>query len=60
MFTLHAGSIDLRDLLRRPFIVYEPGAIDKLIGGLLNTPAQVYDPFISSEVSEFDTLFCNF
>ncbi|XP_022249457.1 peroxidase-like isoform X1 [Limulus polyphemus] len=45
------GEDPLRTLLRRPFIVYEPGKIDELIGGLINTPAQVYDPFITMEVT---------
>ncbi|XP_076327258.1 peroxidase-like [Tachypleus tridentatus] len=45
------GEDPLRILLKRPFIVYEPGKIDELIGGLINTPAQVYDPFITMEVT---------
>ena len=44
------GEDPLRNLLRQPFIVYEPGKMDELIGGLINTPAQTYDPFISGEV----------
>ncbi|XP_054720613.1 LOW QUALITY PROTEIN: chorion peroxidase-like [Uloborus diversus] len=44
-------SIELRQLLRHPFVVNEPGIIDHLVGGLINTPAQTYDPFISSEVT---------
>ncbi|RWS11661.1 peroxidase-like protein [Dinothrombium tinctorium] len=46
------GEDLLRNLLRQPFIVYEPGKMDELIGGLINTPAQTYDPFITQEVSE--------
>ena len=49
--------MELRDLLRKPFIVYQPGTIDKLVGGLINTPAQVYDPFITSEVSTVFLIF---
>lgn len=45
------GEDPLRNLLRQPFIVYEPGKIDELIGGLINTPSQKYDPFITREVS---------
>ena len=44
------GEDPLRHLLRQPFLVYEPGKIDELIGGLINTQAQTYDPFISGEV----------
>lgn len=44
------GEDPLRHLLRQPFMVYEPGKIDELIGGLINTQAQTYDPFISGEV----------
>ncbi|XP_022257621.1 thyroid peroxidase-like [Limulus polyphemus] len=45
------GEDPLRTLLRQPYIFYEPGKIDELIGGLINTPAQVYDPFITQEVT---------
>lgn len=45
------GEDMLRNLLRQPFIVYEPGKLDELAGGLINTPAQTYDPFITEEVS---------
>ncbi|XP_076326372.1 chorion peroxidase-like [Tachypleus tridentatus] len=45
------GEDPLRTLLRQPYIVYEPGKMDELIGGLINTPAQVYDPFITMEVT---------
>ncbi|XP_015784100.1 peroxidase [Tetranychus urticae] len=45
------GEDPLHNLLRQPFIVYEPGKMDELIGGLINTPAQTYDPFITQEVS---------
>lgn len=45
------GEDPLRNLLRQPFIIYEPGKLDELAGGLINTPAQTYDPFITGEVS---------
>ncbi|XP_022255822.1 peroxidasin homolog [Limulus polyphemus] len=45
------GEDPLRILLRQPYIVYEPGKMDELIGGLINTPAQTYDPFITMEVT---------
>lgn len=45
------GMHSLRFLLRHPFIIYEPGVIDQLALGLVNTPAQTYDSFISREVS---------
>ncbi|XP_022239815.1 chorion peroxidase-like [Limulus polyphemus] len=45
------GEDPLRTLLRQPYIFYEPGKIDELIGGLINTPAQTYDPFITQEVT---------
>ncbi|XP_076349865.1 peroxidase-like isoform X2 [Tachypleus tridentatus] len=45
------GEDPLRILLRQPYIIYEPGKIDELIGGLINTPAQTYDPFITMEVT---------
>nr|XP_027196599.1 peroxidase-like [Dermatophagoides pteronyssinus] len=41
----------LRNLLRRPYIVYRPGMIDELTMGLVDTPAQSYDSFITKEVS---------
>ena len=45
------GEDLLRNLLRQPFIVYEPGKLDELIIGMLNTPSQTFDPFITQEVS---------
>ncbi len=45
------GEDQLRTLLRQPFMVYEPGKLDELALGLINTPAQTYDPFITEEVS---------
>ncbi|XP_075732949.1 salivary peroxidase/catechol oxidase-like [Rhipicephalus microplus] len=45
------GEDLLRNLLRQPFIVYEPGKLDELAGGLINTPAQTYDPFVTQEVT---------
>ncbi|XP_046917513.2 peroxidase isoform X2 [Dermatophagoides farinae] len=45
------GQHSLRNLLRRPYIVYRPGMIDELAMGLVDTPAQNYDSFITKEVS---------
>ncbi|XP_017492208.1 PREDICTED: thyroid peroxidase-like [Rhagoletis zephyria] len=45
------GAHSLRFLLRHPFIIYEPGRIDELAMGLVDTPSQTYDPFISKEVA---------
>lgn len=45
------GEDHLRSLLKQPFMVYEPGKMDELALGLINTPAQSYDPFITEEVS---------
>ncbi|KAL1448492.1 hypothetical protein MTO96_044049, partial [Rhipicephalus appendiculatus] len=45
------GEDLLRNLLRQPFIVYQPGKLDELAGGLINTPAQTYDPFVTQEVT---------
>lgn len=45
------GEDPLHNLLRQPFIVYEPGKLDELVGGLINTPAQTFDPFITQEIS---------
>ena len=44
------GQTPLRELLQQPFVVYEPGKLDELALGLINTPAQTYDPFITQEV----------
>ncbi|XP_018495360.1 peroxidase [Galendromus occidentalis] len=46
------GQTPLRELLQQPFVVYEPGKLDELALGLINTPAQTYDPFITQEVTE--------
>lgn len=45
------GEDLLRNLLRQPFMLYEPGKMDELTGGMLNTPSQTFDPFITQEVS---------
>lgn len=41
----------LRFLFKRPFLIYEPGVMDELIGGLINTPSQNTDPFVTEDVS---------
>lgn len=47
----HLGFEMLRKLFKRPFHYYEPGRLDKIATGILNTPAQTYDPFITEEIS---------
>lgn len=41
----------LRHLFKRPFLLYEPGVIDQLIAGMLLTPAEETDPYVSEELS---------
>ena len=41
----------LRFLFKRPFLLYEPGVIDQLVMGMLLTPAEQADPFVSEELS---------
>ena len=41
----------LRFLFKRPFWLYEPGAIDQLVAGMLLTPAEETDPHVSEELS---------
>lgn len=41
----------LRFLFKRPFVLYEPGAVDQLIMGMLLTEAEQTDPFVSEELS---------
>lgn len=41
----------LRQLFRQPWPLYEPGAMDEFLLGMLNAPAQSFDPFISVELS---------
>lgn len=45
------GDHHLRFLLRRPWMLYEPGMMDQLSLGLVNTPAQSYDSAITKEIS---------
>lgn len=47
----YIGSEMLRNLFKRPFHYYKPGRMDQVIAGIVNTPAQVYDPFITEEIS---------
>ena len=47
----HVASHNLRELLRHPFILYEPGKIDEFLLGLVDTPAQQPDSFITKEVA---------
>lgn len=41
----------LRFLFKRPFLLYEPGVIDQLIMGMVLTPTEQTDPFVSEELS---------
>lgn len=41
----------LRFLFKRPFLLYEPHAIDQLIMGMLLVPSEQTDPFMSEELS---------
>lgn len=45
------GSEQLRTLFKRPFHYYQPGRMDEILTGVLNTPAQTYDPFITEEIA---------
>lgn len=45
------GAELLRDLFKRPFHYYQPGRMDQVLAGIINTPAQVYDPFVTEEIS---------
>lgn len=44
------GSELLRNLFKRPFHYYMPGRMDQVVAGIVNTPAQSYDPFITEEI----------
>lgn len=44
-------SEKLRHLFKQPFLMYQPGVIDELTGGMINQPSQSYDPFISEDIS---------
>jgi len=41
----------LRQLFRQPWALFEAGAVDELLLGLLDVPAQSFDPFMSSDLS---------
>lgn len=41
----------LRNLFKRPFHYYKPGRLDQVLAGIVNTPAQIYDPFVTEEIS---------
>ena len=47
----YVDSIQLRKLLKRPYHYYQPGRVDQVLAGIVNTQAQTYDPFITEEVS---------
>lgn len=41
----------LHRLLKQPFLIYTPGVLDELIGGMINQPSQSFDPFLTEEIS---------
>lgn len=41
----------LRRLFRQPWALFEPGAMDEFLAGLLEVPAKAADPFMSGELS---------
>lgn len=41
----------LRFLFKRPFLLYEPGVMDQLIIGMVLTPTEQTDPYVSEELS---------
>ncbi|XP_014241110.1 uncharacterized protein LOC106661888 [Cimex lectularius] len=45
-------AIRLRDHFFNPEVLYEPGIIDELILGLVDTPMETLDNFITTEVTE--------
>lgn len=45
------GEEALHHFLKQPYVLYEPGKMDEFIGGLLNTPVQTFDPYISKLVN---------
>lgn len=45
------GTENLRNLFKRPFHYYQAGRLDQVLAGIVNTPAQIYDPFITEEIS---------
>ncbi|XP_067122505.1 peroxidase-like [Centruroides vittatus] len=47
----YVDEFELRKVLRQPFILYKPGMMDELTVGMINTPSQRLDPFVSQEVT---------
>lgn len=45
------ASEKLRHLFKQPFLLYTPGVLDELTGGMINQASQSYDPFISEDIS---------
>lgn len=45
------ASERLRHLFKQPFLLYKPGVMDELIGGMINQASQNYDPFVSEDIS---------
>lgn len=44
-------AYQLRELFRQPWPLFEPGAMDEFLLGMLDAPAASYDPFMSLELS---------
>lgn len=41
----------LRQLFRQPWALFEPGAMDEFLLGMVNAPSESFDPFLSQELS---------
>lgn len=41
----------LRQFFRQPYALYEPGAMDEFLLGMVDAPAQSVDPFVSADLS---------
>lgn len=53
-FDIHGMFIKgelLRFLFKRPFLLYKPGVMDQLIMGMVLTPSEQTDPFVTEELS---------
>ena len=45
------GTHQLRNLFRQPWPLFQPGAVDEFVLGLVDTPAQSFDPFLVEDIS---------
>ena len=46
-----AANEKLRHLFNQPFLLYQPGVVDELVGGMINRQSQSYDPFMTEELA---------